>query len=131
MQAKGRAYENKVRGELERRVGRGLWEDFELLSGQWLHFRDSNGNGFAQPDFILLSSDLAVILDAKLSHTILARPQLEHLYRPLVQFFWKRPVTCVEVCHNAAAVPGGSWIRDLDSVFDVDQSFLVWHWLGL
>ena len=115
---------------MERRVGRGAWEDFTLLSGQWLHFADSNGKGFAQPDFLLHSPDLTLILDAKLSHTPFARPQLEKLYAPLIREFFKTPVLCVEVCHNPCGVPGAGWVKELEEVFDGDGSFFVWHWIG-
>jgi hypothetical protein len=112
--------------ELERLTeGKGI-----LKKGQWIHFRDSNGNGFAQPDFVLQYDDLTIILDAKLTHTPLARPQLEKLYKPLISSLLpENPVICIEVCHNAASVPTDEWIRGLDEIYEKDLPFYIWHWL--
>jgi hypothetical protein len=109
-----------------------MFSSAELLSGQWIKFRDANGPGYAQPDFLLILPDVLAILDSKLTHTPMAERQLRGLYLPLAACIWPGRVTlCVEVCHN---VGGGGvttgYVRELEDVFSVDLPLYTWHWLG-
>lgn len=50
----------------------------------WLEFEDSNGYGWAQPDFVCQRSDgLLIVVEIKLTETLDLRQELEDLYLPL------------------------------------------------
>lgn len=55
------------------------------LHGQWFEFQDANGSGHCQTDFLARFSDLAVILETKLSDVEQGRKQLRGLYEPVVE----------------------------------------------
>lgn len=128
-QAKGKAYERRLGKELERRLAKGLWDEAELIKGPWIKFRDQNGPGYAQPDFLILSPALLCIIDAKLTHTEIARRQLLSLYLPLCSFLWPGRLTlCVEVCHNPGT--GSGFLVELEDCLAEEQDLYIWHWLG-
>lgn len=85
-QKKGLAYERKVL--------RHYVETFELrfFPSQWIVYGSGGKTHWAQLDGLLLLEDPArvVILEVKLSHTAQAYWQVENLYRPLVQYLFRR-----------------------------------------
>lgn len=58
----------------------------DALHNPWIQFADSFGPGYACPDIVLPQA--RIILEAKLSYTPLAIPQIEELYLPLVEAVW-------------------------------------------
>ena len=118
--AAGLRYEMNVSDELARR---GL----DFARGPWIQFKDNNGIGFAQPDFIVYSGeDLWIVLEAKLSQTPSAFEQLFKLYLPLLSRLHSG-VTLIpaQVCRNLRR-------RDAAIVDDFGKVKYgsTWHWLN-
>lgn len=110
--------------ELEPHLGSGL----ELVSGQWLFYRDANGNGYAQPDHYLVGSRGVLLVECKLTQTPRAEHQLRHLYGPLLAALYDRPVWLLEAARR---------VRDLSLVvlspaerFERPEPIVCWHYLG-
>ena len=100
----------KVLQPLAKDLGWAFYAEEWIYHGAWL-----------QPDFILISpSNAALILDAKLTFTESAWPQLARYAAALSA--WGYGTTCIQVCRNLtpSAPPAVADFVDLD-----DQS--VWH----
>jgi hypothetical protein len=93
----GRARGAKLAGlRFERALGKALPCDFE--HGSWFSYRDFNGHGFCQPDFLLELEHLVVVLEAKYTWTPAAYVQIELLYKPVVQLALGKPVIGIQIC---------------------------------
>lgn len=66
--------------------------------GPWFQFRDMNGIGHCQPDFIIELPSLVVILECKYTWTLAAFVQMEALYAPVLSFALGKPVIGLQVC---------------------------------
>ena len=137
LKAKGLAYQRRLGKMLQRLVDTaaatgGPWAGSKLLAEVWLRFHDANGPGYAQPDFIIHLPDLAIVIDAKLTHTPLVEPQLFGLYKPLVEKLLGVPAVCVEAFYNPGVKPLGraQAIEALEELFDFDTDFYAWHSLA-
>ena len=118
--AAGLRYERMVGKELARRR-------LDFAQGPWIQFKDNNGIGFAQPDFIVYSSlDLWIVLEAKLSQTPAAFEQLLRLYIPLLRKLHPNvELVPVQVCRNLKR-KDKLIVDDLRKV----KSGSTWHWLN-
>lgn len=58
----------------------------EVLAGPWIHYGDSNGPGFAQPDIVCLKRK--IVFECKLGFRNEALIELEELYLPLCERVW-------------------------------------------
>lgn len=69
----------------ERKLLRELGRNFTLWTGQWFAYEDENGKiAFAQPDAVIHFPKVSVIVEAKLTQSEIAFPQLQfysHLLR--------------------------------------------------
>lgn len=66
--------------------------------GPWFQFKDKNGLGHCQPDYLIELQSLVVILECKYTWTIAAYVQIEALYAPVVSFALGKPVIGLQVC---------------------------------
>jgi hypothetical protein len=117
----------------QRKLGRYLSQlDLgELREAQWINFNDSNGDGFAQPDFYLVGPHSVVVFEAKLTQNSSGLTQIGQLYRPLLRHLYNRPVVGVLVCRNFRQDVGKWLIRSPAQVLDVKtEEIFTWHWLG-
>lgn len=134
VQKKGISYENKVGKYLESMEGAGRLRPYTLVRNQWFHFRDLNGKGYAQIDFLLVSGNEVFILESKLTQTNFAVGQLRELYYPLVLYCYKRPVRLVQVCKTLVERPRRLLVS-LEEVLRVFPSHptevLTWQFLGM
>jgi hypothetical protein len=78
---------------LERRVADRLPE---AIHGQWFKFKDTNGVGYCQPDFILFrgaedGTREILVLECKHTYHTYAFGQLHHLYVPIISFIYQLP----------------------------------------
>src|SRR6056297_1277414 len=89
-QLKGIRYEKQV----ARRVAE-LYSE-PTLHAQWFKFRDRKGRGFAQPDIFVLFPDIVLLLEVKLTQRRKGMTQLRHLYSPLLERYYERPVAMVQ-----------------------------------
>lgn len=118
--AAGLRYEKCVGEELARR---GL----TVVRGPWIKFHDINGQGFAQPDFIIQDSETHwAILEVKLSQTKTAFEQLFSLYLPLLTFLHPGvKFVPLQVCKNLR--------YEDDKIVDdltLTKQGATWHWLN-
>jgi len=125
--AQGVAYEKLV----GRKLSRGFLKDEgELFLGQWLSFRDANGWGLAQPDAYVVMERSVLLLEVKLTLTDSAWPQLELLYRPLLEKIYGKPVTTVQVCKKLRGFLPEGMVEDLVCFCgDAKAGRWVWHTL--
>ena len=91
---------SRARGmAFERAVGKELKTRFPLIplkSGQWFRFSDSLGTSHAQPDHYLIFPQLILLLECKLKQNTTAEEQLLHLYRPILEYTYHRPVFTIQ-----------------------------------
>jgi hypothetical protein len=114
-------YEKKVAKALKK-----FWP--AIILGQWFEFYDYNGHGFAQADAILLLQDKCVVFESKYTQCATGYTQITDLYRPLVEFVWKRPVVGVQVCKILTTPPV---IDDPRAAICAPAgTLLTWHFLG-
>ena len=69
-----------------------------FIKGLWLHFRDSNGLGYCQPDFIFTRNHSVIVVECKLSWHSYSLRQVQGLYLPLVgHLYQKKPLGLIAV----------------------------------
>ena len=129
----GRARGAKAQGlRYERGLAKALssWQH-----GQWFEFRDRNGPGWCQPDFIRLDLANVAVLECKYTWTTEGHSQIEQLYRPVLERALALPVIGVVVCKvlrpgmpkDIAVAPSLASALELA----VGGRRVVWHWIGL
>ncbi len=125
----GLAYERVVGRELKRQIRDGSL-DGELILSQWILFADSNGIGWAQPDAYILMRERLLLLEAKLTQTDSAVPQLLSLYRPLLSKIYNLPILCIQVCHNLRYVPKKLVESPQEVLENPGPGVFTWHFIG-
>lgn len=91
----GLAYEHKVAAA----VGKGR-------GSVWFRYQDASGFGHCQPDLILFAQTPAfpqpfiVVVECKLTWNLVARGQIQRLYKPVLEQIWGIEVRGVIVCKN-------------------------------
>jgi hypothetical protein len=123
-QLKGIRYEKSFGKSLTKRQGAGAFPG-TLCLGQWFRYADTGGNGCAQPDAYIVGDSGILLFECKLSYTPAAWPQLEELYKPILEFHYELPVACIQVCRNVSALAEGHKIIHRSS--GVSDN-VVWHW---
>ena len=95
----------------QRAFGRAIGRS--ALDGPWFAFRDLNGNGFCQPDFVINLPSIAIVLECKYTWTPEAFAQIELLYLPVLEVALKKPTFGLQVCkrlipqaHSSSKVVG-------------------------
>lgn len=125
----------KARGlAYERKLGLFLSKKYPSAThlGEWFHFLDANGSGYAQPDAYVVFPSLVVAFECKLTQTVRAELQLRELYLPLLAHVYSRPVVGVQVCKYLVAEPGERLIKGPEAAFAKgDLTIWTWHWLGV
>src|SRR3990172_8477587 len=133
---KGRTRAQKDGLRYERLVHRELSRIFlrELLYQPCLYFEDSNGSGFARPDFILIPPGRErhrILIDAKRTATWRAEDQLAGLYLPILKNLWAdSEFTLVQVAKFSGGL--STVILSLPDVLALPPSDTVhfWHWMA-
>lgn len=98
------------------------------MHGPWIEYRDHDGLGVCQPDFIVRLPGRILVIEAKLTFVQNAILKLQTLYIPLVMHIEGRlDVQGTVVCQNVTA-------HTPETVFHLDAPGLsqpsVYHWLG-
>jgi hypothetical protein len=124
--AQGLAYEKKVVREVKNRLCAGSWHYH-----QWIQYRDHDGKeaGWCEPELYTVLSDRVILLEVKLTGGIAGRMQLEGLYRPLLEFIYKKPVYCLLVCKHINKDTPGPFFSGPEDFMRSGESFGTWHWL--
>lgn len=105
------------------------WPGFK--HGQWLRFVDEGGSGCAQPDLFKVFPTHVLLLEVKLTHTEFAWPQMEGLYKPLLEEIFGRPVTTVQVCKNLRGYVPAGMVDGLEGFMDgYKAGRWVWQYLA-
>lgn len=126
---RGNAYERVVGRELKRQISDGRL-DGELFLKQWILFADQSGIGWAQPDAYILMGNRILLLEAKLTQTDSATPQLLSLYLPLLRQIYNLPILCVQVCHNLRYIPKKIVESPQEVLKNPGPGVFVWHFIG-
>ena len=115
-----------------------------FLPGQWIHFEDENGPGFAQPDVLLCRPPRLFLFECKLTFREEAWDQLSLLYSPLCGFIWPNLTQVLVVVFHSlggfapSADCGAAEAGDLGDILGLSTGlspgkpprFLL-HWLGI
>lgn len=104
--------------------------------GQWFYFRDLNGPGHCQSDFILRVLDQLVILETKLADAEAAREQLRYLYEPVIESaLGQRPVGIAVLRHltQLRGITGPYMIHETlrEAILGAAGQpglLAIWHW---
>lgn len=96
----------------EKAVGRQLGR--EARHGVWWAYRDANGPGLCQTDFVIVGEIWAVILECKHTWTVEGMEQLQYLYIPVVERALERRAIGVQVCKHLTP-DAGDVFNDLES----------------
>ncbi len=127
---RGNAYETKVGRFLKRQLAEGTLEG-ELTLKQWILFTDENGVGWAQPDAYIITEQRILLIEAKLTQTDSATPQLLALYLPLLRhIFVDVPIVCLQVCQNLRYVPKKFVESPQELLANPGPGVYTWHFRG-
>lgn len=104
---------------------------YGFIHGLWFEFVDANGHGYCSPDLVAVQSDRVLVVEAKLTDGEAARHQLQHLYRPVLEKVFRKPVHPVVALRHATYETG----KLHDSIETVLSRSVLWpppvlHWLG-
>lgn len=128
---KGLSYEKKVGKHLDRHFAK----DHTILRHQWYNYFEAATRttkpemNYCQTDYVFVLMDRVIILECKLSQTDRAFEQLHFLYRPILEFIFKKPVIGVQVCRSLNKFPENS-ILHINELFDkpLDECFKLYTW---
>lgn len=103
----------------------------QLNYHQWVQYHDENlGAGFCEPEAFFIFPKKIVLFEAKLTGGPLGKLQMEWLYKPLLEFIFKRPVVCLLVCKYKTADTPGPFVASPEEFLAKEFSFATWHWIG-
>lgn len=116
----------------EKALGEALKGDQGFIHGQWFRFIDSNGVGHCQLDFYRLTSDAVIVLESKLTWVEEGHSQLELLYRPVVEAYWRRPMVGLVVARRLVPECTAAIAQTLPSAIVAARAGtrVVLHWAG-
>lgn len=130
VKALGRRYEAAVARQL----------GSEATQGQWWTFRDSNGPGLCQTDFIIPGSSWIVVLECKHTWVPDGMDQLQYLYLPVVGMATGKRVIGIQVCKHMVPYARGKVFQDLESAVEAAKDnwrltantrTVTLHWRGI
>jgi len=117
-------------GRYEKAVGKALPE---AEKGVWWEFRDRNGPGLCQTDFVLPLPDVLVVIECKHTWTDEGMDQLAGLYIPVLQRATGQPVIGIQVCKHLVPWAGTAFseIGDAISMARACRMPVTLHWRGI
>lgn len=118
------AYEKKAMRELKERL------KVPLNYHTWLRFTDANGTGHCEPEAFIELRDEIILFEMKLTGGHYGRLQMEGLYKPLLEFIYKKPVRCLMVCRNVTPATPRPLVHSPEEFMLGNLPFAVWQWLG-
>jgi len=105
--------------------------EMELHSGQWIKFKDSLGEGHAQPDHYVVLPSMVILIECKLKQNTSAEDQLLRLYRPLLEFLYKRPVFTIQCFRHWRFRPNVFEIKHPQELVNHPRDgIFMWHYMG-
>lgn len=123
IKALGRRYEMAVSRQLGPDAHRGIW---------W-SYRDANGPGLYQTDFLITGVIWAVILECKHTWTLEGMEQLRN-YMPVVEMALNKRVLGVQVCKHLVPEHVGPVYNDLADAVNAARypaQLVTLHWRGV
>lgn len=101
--------------------------------GVWWEFRDANGPGICQTDFILVDGLTIVILECKHTWTPDGMSQLMGLYLPVVSMAAERPAIGIQVCKHIVpwAGPAFTSLGEALATARAQGTPSTLHWRGI
>lgn len=100
-------------------------------AGQWFQYQDERGLGWCQPDLFTADVERLVVIECKLTWTSEAREQITHLYCPILEHIYGKPVVGVIVAKNlTAATPRERVVWDMPAALALAtrRTPAVLHW---
>jgi hypothetical protein len=122
--AAGLSYEKKAVREVKNRLSAVSWHYH-----QWIQFSDRQGNGYAEPELFCVLKDRVILFEMKLTGGVAGRMQLEGLYKPLLEFIFKKPVHCCIVCKWITNATPGPFVNGPEDFIQQGLKYGTWHWL--
>ena len=109
-----------------------IFPEADLIDhGPWIRFEDSNGYGFAQPDYLVFDNGRLWVVECKLSHVDVVEKQLCGLYGPLLaELHQEEELILVEACSNLTPRGGRRrpHVRQLGQVLEAaPKSYHIWY----
>lgn len=77
------------------------------LHGQWFQFHDSKGRHFCQTDFLIFAREAVYCLESKLGNIEAGRAQFSELYKPILEYVYRRPAHGIIVARHITQDPTG------------------------
>lgn len=117
----------------ERTFGARLAKVFPCAQhGPWYEFFDSNGRGFAQPDYVLVREQGVMVWECKLTDTEAAERQLRGLYFPVLEEVYRLPIFGIIVTRHLTRTSNTALVCTTlgDAIARANGVIPVLHWLG-
>lgn len=105
------------------------WPEAEQHYHQWIEFNDANGRGYAEPEVFIVLKECVFLVECKRTGGVAGQLQLTHLYAPLLEFIYKRPVRCLLVCKWSNPGTPGPFYNSPEAFLTSGAAFGTWQWL--
>jgi len=110
----------------------------EALHGKWIEYCDSNGPGYAQPDFILVGQSAGLVLETKYTQCEAGWSQPRDLYVPLCEAIWGIKFFPVQVCRALDGAVVRQDMKIYESIWQIVADIkgqrpspkATLHWIG-
>jgi hypothetical protein len=125
IKAFGTRYEKLIAKSLGSQAERGIW---------W-KFKDANGVGYCQTDFVIIGNLWVAILESKHTWTIEGMEQLKALYIPVLRCYYDdRSVIGIQICKHLTPYATGGIYSDIHEAISTakrSNKVVTFHWRGL
>lgn len=119
----------------ERKLARAIVAEHPLaFHGQWYEFEDASGHGFCQPDIVIPQKDFVVCVEVKLSAQDSAWLQARGLYKPILEYVYRKPCVCIVATKFLRVGRTAETIEErlADAITSAHVLGIqpLWHWIG-
>jgi hypothetical protein len=101
--------------------------------GIWWEYKDSNGPGLCQTDFIIEGEIWCIILECKHSWTAEGMEQLNELYLPVLEMALNKKTAGIQVCKHLSSQCFGRIYDNLETAVAAAKSIrpVTLHWRAI
>lgn len=89
----GLNYERRAQGMIRTRYG-------NIVCNPWIEFLDDDDWKLCQPDAVVELPDRMLVLEMKLRQQMDAYAKIRNLYMPIVEDYWRKPVSGLQVTRS-------------------------------
>lgn len=126
---RGRPFSPKAEGLLfEQLVGDVVLElGLPNYSRCWFQYQDANGTGWCQVDHGFFKGEIQVLVECKRSYHSYVKRQIFGLYKPVVEFYWKRPALCIVAVMNGGGEKTSQGLEAaIERAQETKDGFAIW-----